>query len=176
MRFGSRSTPWIVLAGLAVLVVSARSALFRYATGPAAVIGETAVITEVNSGVAFTARVDTGAATSSIHVEPDDVVIVDPAPKPVDNVTKPVRLRLDNGSGEKAWVETRIEDYVEVRSANGSEHRYQVSLPLQCGDVRKVATVNLKDRSDMTFRLLLGRDFLRDDFVVDVARQGTQAL
>lgn len=176
MRFGSRSGPWFVLAAVAVTAVSARSALLRYATGPSSVIGETAVITEMNSGVAFTARVDTGAAVSSIHVEPEDIVIDNPASKPLDNVAKPVRLRLDNGSGEKAWVETRIDDYVEVRSANGSEHRYQVSLQLQCGDVRKVAAVNLNDRSDMTFKLLLGRDFLRDDFVVDVARHGMQAL
>lgn len=176
MRFGSRANLWFVLVITTIFAVSARSALIRFTVGSTAVIGETAVITEVNSGVAFTARVDTGAAVSSIHVDPEDVVITDPAPKPIDNVAKPVRLRLDNGSGEKAWVETHIDDYVEVRSANGSEHRYQVSLPLQCGDVQKVATVNLKDRSDMTFRLLLGRDFLRDDFVVDVAHQEPQAL
>ena len=74
-------------------------------------------------------------------------------------------LRLDNGEGEKAWVETRIEDYVEVRNAEKAEHRYRVSLPLECGGVKKVAMVNLNDRSRMTYRLLLGRDFLRDDFV-----------
>ncbi|CAN0364621.1 unnamed protein product, partial [Ectocarpus sp. 4 AP-2014] len=81
------------------------------------VLGETAVITEVSTGVEFTARVDTGAAVSSIHVEPEDVRIEDESPEPAENIAKKVRLRLDNGEGEKAWVETRIQDYVEVRSA-----------------------------------------------------------
>ena len=41
------------------------------------VIGATATIKEVNTGLPFAARVDTGAATCSIHVE--DFEIKDPA-------------------------------------------------------------------------------------------------
>lgn len=173
MRLSSKGY-WILSA--LILTFGVRTALLGVSVGPTAVLGETASITEVSTGVEFTARVDTGAAVSSIHVEPEDVVIEDESPKPVENVAKKVHLRLDNGEGEKAWVEARVEDYVEVRSANGAEHRYQVRLPLQCGEVQKFAVLNLKDRSDMTYRLLLGRDFLRDDFVVDVAHQGPQPL
>ncbi len=167
---------WLWLLVAVTLTLSLRTALLSYSERPAAVLGETAAITEVSTGVEFTARVDTGAAVSSIHVEPEDVVIEDESPEPTENVAKKVRLRLDNGEGRKAWVEARVADYVEVRSANGAEHRYQVRLPLQCGDVQKIATLNLKDRSEMTYRLLLGRDFLRDDFVVDVAHEGPQPL
>lgn len=169
-----RRWTWIALTLL--LVLGVRASLFQFATAPHAVLGETAVITEVSTGVEFTARVDTGAAVSSIHVEPEDVRIEDESPEPTENIAKKVRLRLDNGEGEKAWVETRIQDYVEVRSANGAEQRYRVRLPLQCGDVQKYAVVNLNDRSEMTFRLLLGRDFLRDDFLVDVAYQGPRPM
>ena len=165
---------WVVLTF--ALSLGARDALLRFALAPPAIIGETAAVTEVSTGVEFTARVDTGAAVSSIHVEPDDVEIVDESPKPEKNVSKKVRLRLDNGEGEKAWVETRIEDYVEVRNAERAEHRYRVRLPLECDGVQKLAVVNLNDRSAMTYRLLLGRDFLRDDFVVDVAHRGPQPL
>ncbi len=163
-------------------VLMGRSALFEYSslTSPSqaapAVIGETALIREVNTGLEFEARVDTGAATSSIHVDPDDVVIVDESTKPTENIDKKIRVRLDNGAGKLAWIETKIEDYTEVRSANGAEHRYQVRLPLQFGDVQKIAIVNLNDRSTMKYRLLLGRDFLRDDFLVDVAFAGPKPL
>ncbi|QDT67695.1 hypothetical protein MalM25_05970 [Planctomycetes bacterium MalM25] len=167
---------WSLIAAMLLLGAAARTSLLSYASGEPAVLGETAVITEVNSGVEFTARVDTGAAVSSIHVEPQDVVIEDESPKPDENIDKRVLLKLENHEGEEAWVETRIEDYVEVRNAERAEHRYRVKLPLQCGEVQKFAMVNLNDRSTMTFRLLLGRDFLRDDFIVDVARSGPQPL
>lgn len=167
---------WSLLTSVLLLAFVARASLLHYAAGEPAVLGETAVITEVSSGVEFTARVDTGAAVSSIHVEPEDMVIEDESPKPNENIAKRVLLKLENHEGEEAWVETRIEDYVEVRNAERAEHRYRVKLPLQCGEVQKYAVVNLNDRSRMTYRLLLGRDFLRDDFVVDVARGGPQPL
>lgn len=167
---------WSLIALALLLGVAARTSLLGGVAEKPAVLGGTAVITEVNSGVEFTARVDTGAAVSSIHVQPEDVVIEDESPQPDENITKRVLLKLENDEGEKAWVETRIEDYVEVRNAERAEHRYRVKLPLQCGEVQKYAMVNLNDRSKMTFRLLLGRDFLRDDFVVDVAHSGPQPL
>lgn len=172
MKLGWKHLRWVAFAALVAATFAGRSALLSFASGPPAVIGETAVIKEVSTGVEYMARVDTGAAVSSIHVQPGDVVIEDESPKPEKNIAKKVRLRLDNGEGQKAWVETQIEDYAEVRSANGAEHRYQVRLPLQCGDVLKYAVVNLNDRSEMTYRLLLGRDFLRDNFLVDVTHQG----
>ncbi|MEQ8848406.1 RimK/LysX family protein [Botrimarina sp.] len=161
---------------LVVASVAGRSALYRFALQPPSpqVLGETTVITEETSGVAFTARVDTGAAVSSVHVGPEDMEIVDASAEPAENVAKTVRLRLDNGQGTEAWVETRIEDYVEVRSANGAEHRYRVRLPLKCGDIVKESVVNLKDRSNMTYKFLLGRDFIEDDFLVDVSHSGPE--
>lgn len=182
MNFGWIALRKAGLRGIGLLLLFAvvlvgRTALFRYSAQPApAVIGETALIREVNTGLEFQARVDTGAATSSIHVTPDDYVIVDESPKPGDNIDKLVRVRLDNGEGKDAWVETKIENYTEVRSANGAEHRYMVRLPLQFGDIQKIAIVNLNDRSTMKYRLLLGRDFLRDDFLVDVAFASAKPL
>ncbi len=168
------SPNWWLLCGVAAtpLVVLALG-LHRESDSPQRqVIGPTAEVTEANSGVAFTARVDTGAAVTSLHCTPDDVVIHDAANDPRDNIGKPVRLRLANCRGEGAWVETRISDYVEVRNAEAAEHRYRVRLPLRYRGVQKQAIVNLNDRSQMTFRMLLGRDFLEGDFVVDVAPSG----
>jgi hypothetical protein len=170
------------LRGIGLLLLFAtvlvgRAALIEYSAQPNhAVIGETALIKEVNTGLEFEARVDTGAATSSIHVDADDVVIEDESPKPGENIDKLVRVRLDNGEGKNAWLETKIEDYTEVRSANGAEHRYLVRLPLQFGGIQKIAIVNLNDRSTMKYRLLLGRDFLKNDFLVDVASAGSKPL
>lgn len=166
MKINQSRTSGVIKVLLSLAIVGGGWHGYRSYSRP--VIGETAVIKEVTTGVEFTARVDTGAAVSSIHVDPEDVVIVDESPKPTENIDKTVRLKLDNGEGEKAWVETQIEDYVEVRNAEKAEHRYRVRLPLQCGDVLKLAVVNLNDRSGMTYKLLLGREFLRNEFLVDV--------
>src|SRR5262245_22185930 len=48
------------------------------------VIGATATLTETNSGLTFTARVDTGAETCSLHVE--KIEIQDKTPKRVQNI------------------------------------------------------------------------------------------
>ncbi|MEN0111854.1 MAG: RimK/LysX family protein [Planctomycetota bacterium] len=164
---------WL-LGGLA-LSAPAAAALGLYAQQaryrpPIQVLGPVATVTEAVSGVDFAARVDTGAAVTSLHCGPGDFLIDGADADPTLNVSKPARLRVHNCRGESVWIDTRVTDYVEVRSANGAEHRYRIRLPLRCRGVQRWAIVNLKDRSRMTYRLLLGRDFLAGRFLVDVSR------
>lgn len=140
------------------------------------VIGPIARVVEAHSGLPLLARVDTGAAVTSLHCTEKDFVIDEASDDPFENLGKAVRLRVENLAGESEWIQTEVLDYVEVRSANGAEHRYRVRLPLQCGPVQKETIVNLNDRSQMSFRLLLGRDFLAGNFVVDVAQTGVPSL
>lgn len=135
-------------------------------------VGATASLTELSSGVELIARVDTGAAVTSLHCGADDLVIEDPADDPEANVDKRVRLRVANTPGDAAWVETRIESCREVRNAEHAEVRYCVRLPLRLGRVRKSVLVTLNDRSTMSYRLLLGRNYLDGEFLVDVSRPG----
>lgn len=143
---------------------------------PPLVIGPIARVFETNSGLPLLARVDTGAAVTSLHCTEADFVIEDASEDPFENFGKAVRLRVENLAGEFSWITTKVLDYVEVRSANGAEHRYRVLLPLQCGPVKKETIVNLNDRSAMSFRLLLGREFLQGDFLVDVSQPGAPSL
>lgn len=135
------------------------------------IIGAAAKITEANSGIEFMARVDTGAATCSIHVE--DLEIENESPKRLENVGKNVRFLLKGPHGESKWVETKIVAAVRVKSSalkNGDfDRRYKVRLPLQWKDFRKEVRVTLNDRAEMAYPLLIGRNFLRGDFLVDVA-------
>lgn len=168
----------LVLAPLATVMVGVRPGIAdrlsqerqeKLESHSVKTIGPTAEITETISGLSFVARVDTGAAVTSLHCTPDDCFIEGASEDPWQNLGKPVRLRVENRQGVQAWIDTQIEDYVEVRSANGAEHRYRIRLPLRFGNVMKETIVNLNDRSAMSFRMLLGRDFLAGDFVVDVA-------
>jgi hypothetical protein len=138
---------------------------------PAArLIGATAVVTEVSTGLPLQARVDTGATSCSIHCKKLEIKDADPDPKV--NIGKVVRFLIDHtGSKRKAeWIEAKIVDHVKVRTAEREDERYKVSLKLRVEDVEKKVLVTLNDRDQMRYPLLLGRNFLRDDFLVNVSQ------
>jgi hypothetical protein len=136
------------------------------------VIGATATVTEVHSGLNFRARVDTGAKSCSLHVE--SIVIKDKEVKRVRNVGKNVRIQLKASDGKLHWIDGVIAAAVRVKSPSlkGGEydHRYKVPLTLKCEGFSKEVLVTLNDRADMEFPLLLGRNYLRGDFLVDVEK------
>lgn len=129
-------------------------------------IGPVTTVTEVTTGVPFPARVDTGATTCSIHYEA--IEIEDPAESPEDNVGKQARILIRSPEGEKEWVSTKIVDHVMVRTTTDEDPRYKVQLKLRWQDVEKKVLVTLSDREKMKYPFLIGRNFLKGDFVVDV--------
>ena len=130
-------------------------------------IGATTMVTEVTTGLPFPARVDTGATSCSIHCEA--IKIKDESPEPKENVGKLVRILIKNEDGEEHWVKTKIVEYVKVRTTAREDDRYKVPLKLRWQDVEKKVLVTLNDRQSMKYPLLLGRNFLRDDFLVNVS-------
>lgn len=138
------------------------------------VIGAIAMITETDSGFTFPARVDTGAETCSLHVE--KIVIEDKTARRLRNVGKSIRILVKDQSGKSHWIDTVVADAVRVKSPSLPEgefdHRYKVRLTLEWQGIRKEVLVTLNDRTDMEYPLLIGRNFLRGDFLVNVARDG----
>jgi hypothetical protein len=133
-------------------------------------IGATATLTELSSGFAFPARIDTGAETCSLHVE--KIEIQDKTARRTKNIGKSVRFQLKGSDGKTQWVEGIVADAVRVKSSSLKsgevDHRYKVRLTLQWKDVRKEVLVTLNDRTSMEYPLLVGRNFLENDFLVDV--------
>jgi len=129
------------------------------------VIGATAVLMEKKSELLFRARVDSGAKSCSLHVE--EMVIENEAEKMADNIGKRVRFKIKNGKDE-TWLTEKISGYVIIKTSDNRERRYKVPLTLRWKNVEKTVLVTLNDRNGMEYRLLLGRNFLRGDFLVDV--------
>ena len=159
--------PWWALGGVTVWgeTVSAKKEN---------IIGATAMITEMSTGFSFPARIDTGAKSCSLHVEKIEVKDED-LEKPVRNVGKAIRFQIKNAAGETAWIETLIAKRVRIKSAaNGGKYdgRYKVRLRLQWKNFKKEVLVTLNDRTKMAYPLLIGRNFLHDDFLVDVDING----
>ncbi len=140
------------------------------AAGPQAptkiTVGATEVIRVVDVQMDFLTRIDTGARTTSINAL--DLEIENPAAKKRDNIGKKIAVTLVNGKGEKKRLQTTIVDALQVRNAQGVEVRYMIPLTLRWHGIDKTIKVNLRDRSAMTYKLLIGRDWLSKDFIVDV--------
>jgi hypothetical protein len=137
------------------------------------VIGATAMITETTTGISFPARIDTGAKSCSLHVE--EVTIEDESPRRLRNIGKKITFVLKGEDGKTAKVETTIAGAVVVKSGvvqDGEyDRRYKVRLTLKWRDFAKEVLVTLNDRTDMTYPLLIGRNFLHGDFLVDVSHK-----
>jgi hypothetical protein len=133
---------------------------------PKRVIGATATIMEKQSELLFRARVDSGAKSCSLHIE--EYNIKDEEELMADNIGKVITFRINNGNNEPHWLEAKIAGYVVVKTSAHRERRYKVPLKLQYKDFEKTVLVTLNNREKMEYPLLLGRNFLMGDFVVDV--------
>ena len=115
------------------------------------------------------ARIDTGAKTSSL------------------NATNIELFECLFGNNTETWVRFTVEDSVNkemveieselVRTAKikrhgtESEKRHIVKLWTQLGKVNKCVEFSLTDRSNFKYPVLIGRNFLSGDFVVDVSKK-----
>ncbi len=130
------------------------------------VIGATTSVLEKQSGLLFRARVDTGSKSCSLHIE--EMKIDDEAEKMVENIGKVVHFRVKNGNSKSHWLEARIDGYVIIKTSDSRVRRYKVPLTLRWKGIEKTVLVTLNNRSGMKYPLMLGRNFLRGDFLVDV--------
>ncbi len=129
-------------------------------------IGETAWIEVGDIPFAYLARIDTGARITSIHAV--DVTITDRSAVPDENVGKMISFQTINRDGKVQQLTAVIVRVSTVKNSQGTEQRYVIELPLAWKHVKKKVEVNLRDRSRMTYKLLIGRNWLSEDFLVDV--------
>jgi len=149
-----------VLLSLIMLLVAAGTSM---AGQP--IIGAPARVHVQEAALDFVARTDTGARTTSIHAT--DLKIKDAAEEKRQNVGKTATFTVTNGEGQSKTLSLPIAAVTRVRNAQGGEYRYQVTMHLRWKGMEKKLLVNLRDRSRMTYKLLLGRDFL-SGILVDV--------
>jgi hypothetical protein len=108
--------------------------------------------------VRLPARVDTGAAKSSLDAL--DLKVQDDL----------VEFKLPQKYGGMQF-RLPIVEWRHVRTPQGRERRPVVELEICLGARRIRTKVNLADRSLVKYPLILGRNFLKENFVVDVQRR-----
>ncbi len=131
------------------------------------IIGEVEPVTIVKAGLTLPARIDTGATTSSLDAR--DIQRFERDGK------KWVRFTLvDRRSGKKVKVEGRLTRTVEItRHGTDPQYRPVVKLKAILGKTRINREFSLTDRSAFTYPVLIGRNFLQGEFIVDVTRKNT---
>lgn len=112
----------------------------------------------------LSARVDTGARTSALHVE-------NVRELGASRVLFDVRLRRDDPTA-RVTVETKVSRRTPVRSSSGhTEARLFVKAHVRLGGQEQQIEIGLVDRGRMLYRMLLGRSALERRFLVDVTRR-----
>jgi hypothetical protein len=109
------------------------------------------------------AKVDTGARTSALHVEELERL-------PGERVR--FRVVLDRKrSHRRVSVTAPIARLGRVLSSSGHyTTRVFVTTTLRIGEVEETIELNLVDRQQLSFRMLLGRTAIADHFLIDAHR------
>ncbi|MCE9678632.1 RimK/LysX family protein [Shewanella sp. AS1] len=131
------------------------------------IVGPTATMQVIEANLDFEARIDTGASKTSLNAF--DLKIEQPAKKMKDNIGKTIWFTTENARGEQKRLSAKIVSTSTVSNSQGIETRYLVELNISYqGKARKVE-VNLRERQHMDYKLLIGRNWLKDKYIVDVS-------
>lgn len=119
-------------------------------------------------GLEFSARIDTGAQTSSINAL--NIVEFERDGKPFVkfNLTHPI-------TGEKIELTRRLRRYVRVKELGNREslRRPVVRMRVMLGNIDERINFTLENRSRFKHQVLIGRNLLQDLAVVDVSKKYT---
>jgi hypothetical protein len=108
-------------------------------------------------------RVDTGAKTSSLHVDNIKKSVVEG----VHQVTFDIHPDAHNVD-RIVTCTAPINDIRKVKSSNGtSEERYVIETTIKLGNESWAIEITLTDRSDMSYLMLFGREAIGERFLVD---------
>lgn len=116
-------------------------------------------------GMEFSARIDTGAKTSSLNAV--DMVQFERDGKPF------VKFHVIHPeTGEKIELTRRVRGTVRIKDHKSeSRRRPIVSLRVRVANINESISFTLVDRSKFSQQVLLGRNFLRDLAIVDVSKK-----
>ncbi|PSJ23458.1 ATP-dependent zinc protease [Halomonas sp. ND22Bw] len=121
-------------------------------------------------GTYLEARIDSGAQTSSLSAteitpferDGEDWVRFKLGLNDEDTVVESMRDQ---------WIEAPVERRVKIVQANGEASRPVIRQLVTLGPLRESVEFTLNDRTHLDYPVLLGRRFLMDITIVDVARR-----
>jgi hypothetical protein len=128
------------------------------------IIGSSELVHIYPGDFLITARIDTGANTTSLGAE--DLQIINE-----DGIN--FALFLLDGK----LVKHKIIKFVKIKQHDAdSERRPVIKLKITLGDITQIVDVTLTNRSNFEYKMLIGVNFIYDHFIVDVSQQNITSL
>lgn len=119
-----------------------------------------------NDELQLKAKIDTGATTSSLNSKIIKLFTRDKQ--------RWVRFRVGNKEGQDIVLERKILRIVKIKRKLALPiKRYVISLGICLGNRYREMEVNLANRENFVYRVLIGRNYLKDHFLVDSSRTFT---
>lgn len=116
--------------------------------------------------VVVKAKIDTGADSSSLHCECLDTIERDGE--------RWAKFSIAGIDGEIVSIEKKIIRRVKIKRHFGDEQlRDVIRMGLCIGDQYRETEVSLVDRSGFNYSMLIGRKFLKNNFIVDPSQKFT---
>lgn len=113
-------------------------------------------------GFIVRAKIDTGAENSSLHASRITFYEY--------QGSRWLRFRTVNRNGEMVVIKKPVARIARIkRHHRDTQERPVIKLELCLSGITKTVDVNVVDRSGFDFQLLIGRSFLKNDFLVDPA-------
>lgn len=113
-----------------------------------------------NSEFQLKAKIDTGATTSSLNAN-----IIKTFTKDKQDW---LRFTVTNKDGQNVVFERKIERYVKIKRKKAKAiERPVIKLGVCVGLVYRELEVNLADRKNFEYHMLIGRNYLQGHFLVD---------
>lgn len=155
-----------IALGISLLALPSFAAQARRFSVIAGFAEETYVTGTAGKPVRFEAKLDTGATTSALNTDGDhEEYLRDGAPW--------VRFSVKNSKGVTLKVDARITRYANVkRAGTADDRRPVVKLPACVAGVKKTEEFTLTDRTGMDYPILIGRNFMGSDILVDSGKTG----
>lgn len=126
------------------------------------IIGWLEFVQITGSGLRVEAKIDTGADSSSINARI--------LKKYTRNGEEWVRFRIDNKKGKELVLDQKIIRYVKIKRRRMVPiKRPVINLGICLGHIKRVVEVNLAERSNFEYKMLIGRDYLYNTYLVDSA-------
>lgn len=119
-----------------------------------------------DAGILIHAKMDTGADHSSLHA------------KNIESFERKgknwIRFEIRNRYGEKQSIEAKAHRMAKIKRIMGkSQERIVVRLGVCVGKRLMEVDVNLVDRSNLSYPMLVGREFLAGNVIVDASKTYT---
>jgi hypothetical protein len=138
----------------------------KAATKPRVILGRVENVVLRDFGVKLKARIDTGAGVSSVHAKILEIKKTDQGER--------VRFEIEDGDGstKKLWREVVGWANIKVMNSDDRSRRPIVRLSICLGGKKLKGRVNLNDRGEFLYPMLIGRNLLNTgEFLVDPSRK-----